>query len=66
MKIIDISTTEEMVMNPKYAGWRYARIEVDVEGEHYPVEVGYIKVWKDDLLFESVRDKIEQINSNNL
>lgn len=59
MKIIGISTTEEMVMNPKADGWRYARIEADVEGEHYPIQCGYIKIYKNDLLFQAVIDKIE-------
>jgi len=60
MNITNISTIEEMVMNPKYEGWRYARIEVIIEGQQYPVECGYIKVFNDDLLFDTIREKIEK------
>lgn len=58
MNITYIDTTEEMVLNPEYEGWRMARIEVFVEGQKYPYEVGRIEVFKDDLLFEAVREKI--------
>jgi len=57
--IVNVSTTEECVLNPKYEGWRYARIEVYIEGEHYPQEVGYIRVYDNPKLFEAIRDKLE-------
>lgn len=60
-KIIDISTTEDFVMNPEFEGWRYARIEVYIKGQHYPVECGYIKIYNNNLLFEAIRDKIENL-----
>lgn len=59
MEIVDISTTEEMVLNPEYVGLRHARIEVYVEDEHYPIECGVIRVWNNDGLFERLRELIE-------
>lgn len=59
MKIVHITTTEEMVMNPVYKGWRMARIEVLLEGQFYPHEVGRIAVSNNDELFEKVREAIE-------
>jgi hypothetical protein len=50
MEIEYITTTEEMVLNPDYKGLRVARIEVFVEGEHFPKEVGRIKIWNGQLL----------------
>jgi len=61
IKITFISTTEEMVMNSDFAGWRYARIEVFLKGEEYPVECGYIKVYNNDELFEAVRERLERV-----
>jgi hypothetical protein len=66
MDIEYITTTEEMVLNPDYKGLRVARIEVFVEGEHFPKEVGRIKIWNDDLLFQKVRDLIESKRIKNL
>jgi len=66
MKITLITTTEELVLNPDYKGWRVARIEVFVEGQFYPYEVGRIETFEDDELFEKVRERIEwsPVNSN--
>jgi len=58
MKITYIDLTEEVVLNPEYKGWRMARIEVWVEGEKWPYEVGRIKVFKNDKLFEATYDRI--------
>lgn len=61
MKVIYVTTTEEMVLNPKYKDLRICRIEVwtDQEDQHYPHEVGRIEISNDDELFEAVRAAIE-------
>jgi len=56
VKVIQVDTVEEIVLNPKYKGWRMARIEVLVEGQTY--EVGRIKVFRNDELFDVVREKL--------
>lgn len=58
--IEDISLTEELVLNPEYAGERYARIEVYVNGKKFPIECGYIRVKDNDILFEELRERLEQ------
>jgi len=45
-----------------FENWRFARIEVYVEGSKWPTEVGYIKVFNNDILFEEVRKHIEGLN----
>jgi hypothetical protein len=56
-----ITTTEEMVMNPDYKGWRQARIEVwtDDPNQHFAYEVGHIRLFEQPELFDAVREAIE-------
>jgi len=62
VNVTDIVTTEEAVLNEKYRGLRQARIEVwtDRDEQHFPYEVGHIRVWHDDELFDVVREAIEK------
>lgn len=51
-----------MVLNPDYRGWRQARIEVwtDDPDQHWAHEVGRIEVFDNPVLFDAVRDAIEE------
>lgn len=59
MKVYHLSTIEEIVLNPQYKGWRIARIEAYVDGEHYPVEVGHIRIYNNDELFNEIYNIID-------
>lgn len=61
MKVTYISTTEEMVLNPDYKGWRIARIEVwtDRKDQRFAYEPGRIEVFEDDELFDALCDALE-------
>ena len=63
MKITCLDTTEEMVLNPKYFGWRVARIEAWTDEEKWPYEVGRIEVFENDELFDQVQEVIREIST---
>lgn len=62
-KIEFLSCTEESVLNPEYKGWRIARIEVYLSEEPYPIQVGQLRVYKNDELFSEIVDLIESKKS---
>lgn len=58
--IKQLTTTEEMVLNPAYAGMQQCRIEL--LGEVYPEEIGTLRIYGHPDMFNYLRTLIENYN----
>lgn len=61
MQITRISITEEKVLDPAYDNLRIGRIEVYVKNKRYPYEAGKIRISDNPLLFDELKEILENI-----